>query len=145
MATVLDILGRKGGDVVTMAPDDSVLDAARTMNERGIGSVVVLKGSEVAGIFTERDILRRVVAEEKDPAATKLSDVMTSPVIACRPEARLEECAALFTEKRVRHLPVADEEGLKGMITSGDILAHQIKEHEDTIEFLNSYVFDLRS
>ena len=145
MATVLDILGRKGGDVVTMAPDDSVLDAARTMNERGIGSVVVLKGNDVAGIFTERDILRRVVAEEKDPAATKLSDVMTSPVIACRPEARLEECATLFTEKRVRHLPVADEEGLKGMITSGDILAHQIKEHEDTIEFLNSYVFDLRS
>ena len=145
MATVLDILGRKGGDVVQLSAEATALEAAELMNERGIGSVVITKGNNVVGIFTERDILRRVVAEKKDPAATQVGTVMTTPVLTCRPEARLEECAALFTEKRVRHLPVVDDDGIRGMITSGDILANQIKEQEDTIQFLNSYVFDLRS
>jgi CBS domain-containing protein len=70
---------------------------------------------------------------------------MTSPVITCRPEARVEECMALFTEKRVRHLPVVDDDGLRGLITSGDLLAHQVQEQKDTIQYLNSYVFDIRS
>lgn len=145
MATVLDILGRKGGEVVSLVADESVLKAARTMNERGIGSVVVTEDGNVVGIFTERDVLRRVVAEQKDPGATTVREVMTSPVITCRPEAGLEECAAVFTEKRIRHLPVVDDGGLRGVITSGDILAHQLEEQKDTIKYLNSYVFDLRS
>jgi IMP dehydrogenase len=145
MATVQDILGRKGGEVVTMVGGESALSAARLMNERGIGGVVVTEGDAVVGIFTERDVLRRVVAEQKDPAAVTLSDVMTSPVITCRPEARVEECMALFTEKRVRHLPVVDDDGLRGLITSGDLLAHQVQEQKDTIQYLNSYVFDIRS
>jgi IMP dehydrogenase len=145
MATVQDILGRKGGEVVTMVRGDSALHAARLMNERGIGSVMVTEGDAIVGIFTERDVLRRVVAEQKDPATVMLSDVMTSPVITCRPDARVEECMALFTEKRVRHLPVVDDDGLQGMITSGDLLAHQVQEQKDTIQYLNSYVFDIRS
>ena len=145
MATVQDILGRKGEEVVTMAAGDSALDAARMMNERGIGSVVVTDGDAVIGIFTERDVLRRVVADQQDPAKVQLSQVMTSPVITCRPEARVEECMALFTDKRVRHLPVVDDEGLRGMITSGDLLAHQVQEQKDTIQYLNSYVFDIRT
>lgn len=145
MATVQDILGRKGGEVVTMVAGESALNAARLMNERGIGSVVVAEGDSIIGIFTERDVLRRVVAEQKDPAGVTLREVMTSPVITCRPEARVEECMALFTEKRVRHLPVVDDGGLRGMITSGDLLAHQVQEQEDTIQYLNSYVFDIRT
>ncbi|NIM50920.1 MAG: CBS domain-containing protein [Gemmatimonadales bacterium] len=144
MATVQDILGRKGSDVVSMVAGESVLNAARLMNERGVGGVVVTDGGEVVGVFTERDILRRVVAEQLDPAATTLQEVMTSPVITCRPEAELEECVGLMTVKRVRHLPVVDDSGLRGVITSGDILAHQVQEQKDTIEYLNSYVFDIR-
>ncbi len=145
MATVQDILGRKGGEVVSTVAGESVLHAARLMNERGIGSVVVTEGGELVGIFTERDVLRRVVAEQRDPAQVTLGEVMTSPVITCRPEARLEECMALFTEKRVRHLPVVDDGGLRGLITSGDLLAHQVQEQEHTIQYLNSYVFDIRT
>lgn len=144
MTKVKDILGGKGRDVVSMVADESVLNAARLMNERGIGGVVVTDGGDVAGIFTERDVLRRVVAEQRDPATTQLRDVMTRPVITCRPEAGIDECVVLITQKRVRHLPVVDDDGLCGIITSGDILAYQVREQRDTIDFLNSYVFQLR-
>jgi len=145
MATVQDILGRKGGEVVSMVADESVLNAARLMNERGIGSVLVTDEGELIGIFTERDVLRRVVAEQRDPAGVTLRAVMTSPVITCRPEAGVEECMALVTEKRVRHLPVMEKGELRGLITSGDLLAHQVQEQRDTIQYLNSYMFDIRS
>jgi CBS domain-containing protein len=145
MATVKDILDTKGRVVVTIVPDDSVLTAARLMNQRGIGGVVVVEDGEVMGIFTERDVLRRVVAERRDPAKTPISEVMTHPVITCRPEAGLDECSALMTDKRVRHLPVVDADGLCGIVTSGDLLARRAAEQADTIQYLNSYMFDIRS
>ena len=144
MATVKEVLTTKGSEVVKLAAEESVLTAARLMNERGIGGVVVTEAGEMVGIFTERDVLRRVVAEQRDPATTTLREVMTAPVMTCRPEATLEECVAFITAKRIRHLPVVGEEGLCGIITSGDILASRMREHEDTIQFLNSYVFDVR-
>jgi len=144
MATVKIILDRKGREVVTMVADESVLNAARLMNERGIGGVVVTDGGKPAGIFTERDVLRRVVAEQRDPAHTTLREVMTSPLISLHAEATLEECMGIFTEKRVRHLPVIDGEELCGIVTSGDILAHQVTEQRDTIEYLHSYVYSPR-
>ncbi|MDH3456765.1 MAG: CBS domain-containing protein [Gemmatimonadota bacterium] len=145
MATVQDIVGPKGRSVVSIVADDSVLTAARLMNNRGIGCVVVLEDDELVGIFTERDILRRLVAERRDPATTTIREVMTAPVITCRPEAKIEECAALITERRIRHIPVIDDDGLCGMITSGDILAHQVGEQADTIQYLNNYMFDIRT
>ena len=144
MATVKEILAKKGADVVTLVAAESVLNAARIMNDRGIGGVVVTEDGSMVGIFTERDILRRVVAEQRDPATTTLRDVMTTPVVQCQPDTKLEQCTALMTEKRIRHLPVAGEEGLGGIITSGDILAFQVREQEYTIEHLNHYVYDLR-
>lgn len=144
MATVQTILTKKGSDVVTVVSAESVVNAARLMNEQGIGGVIVTDEGKVVGVFTERDILRRVVAEKRDPATTTLREVMTSPVTSCRPEASLEECMAVMSEKRIRHLPVTDDSGLCGIITSGDILAFQVKEQEDTIQHLSSYIFDLR-
>lgn len=144
MAKVKDILAQKGTDVVTMVADDAVVTAARLMNSRGIGGVIVLDDEEVVGIFTERDVMRRVVAERRDPVTTVIRDVMTTPVFTCRPDAKIDECVALITEKRVRHIPVVDNSGLCGIITSGDILAHQVEEQADTIEHLHSYVFDTR-
>jgi IMP dehydrogenase len=82
MATVKDILAAKGTEVVSMVAEESVMNAARLMNERGIGGVVVTEREEIVGIFTERDILRRVVAEQRDPARTVLRDVMTEPCCA---------------------------------------------------------------
>ena len=145
MPTVKDILARKGQEVVTLVAAESVLNAARLMNERGIGGVVVTDDDgTMVGVFTERDILRRIVAEQRDPAATKLRDVMTAPVQTCRPETSLEECIAVMTARRIRHIPVLREDRLDGIITSGDVLAYQVNEQRDTIQYLNSYMFDLR-
>ncbi|UCG84781.1 MAG: CBS domain-containing protein [Gemmatimonadota bacterium] len=115
---------------MTIVPDDSVLAAAHLMNRCGIGGLVVTEDEQIVGVITERDVLRRVV--------------MTDPVVTCRPESKLEECSATMTEKRIRHLPVADEHGLVGIITSGDILAYQVDDQEATIRHLNSYIFSLR-
>ncbi len=144
MPTVNDILNRKGRDVVSLALDQSVLSAASLMNDRGIGGIVVTDGGRVVGIFTERDILRRVVAEQRDPSTTPLRDVMTSPVMRCTTDAKIDECMTVMTEKRLRHMPVEDGDDIVGIVTSGDILAFRVAEQQDTIEHLNRYVFDLR-
>jgi CBS domain-containing protein len=144
MATVRSILDHKGAAVVTCGPDDTVFESAALMNARGIGGVVVLDGDDVVGIFTERDVLRRVVAERRDPAATRVRDVMTSPVISCEPSTDLDECRAIVTARRVRHLPVIEAGMLRGLITSGDILAHQLREQQEAIAYLNSWVSERR-
>jgi CBS domain-containing protein len=144
MATVRDILRLKGSHVVHLAADATVLDAARLMNERGIGGIVITEGGDVVGIFTERDILRRVVAQTRDPATTRIREVMTSPVVTCRPDTAVETCRSVMTEKRIRHLPVVDESGLCGIVTIGDLLAFQLEKQEYTIRQLNNYLFDIR-
>jgi CBS domain-containing protein len=144
MATVREILGKKGSDVISVPPTETVVKAAQLMNERGIGGLVVTDGKRLAGIFTERDILRRVVAQRRDPAATKVGDVMTSPVTACALETTVEECAAMMTAKRIRHLPVVGEKGLVGLITIGDVMAYQVSEQQATIDYMHHFMFDLR-
>ena len=144
MATVREILGKKGSDIIAVPPSETVVKAAQLMNERGIGGLVVIEGKRLAGIFTERDILRRVVAQRRDPAATKVSEVMTSPVTACAPETTVEECAAMMTAKRIRHLPVVGDKGLVGVITIGDVMAFQVSEQQATIDYMHHFMFDLR-
>jgi len=142
--TVQDILAHKGSDVISVKPGETVLKAAELMSERGIGGLVVTEGGRLVGIFTERDILRRVVAPRRDPAATKVADVMTTPVTACAPDTPVEECAAMMTGKRIRHLPVVSERGLAGVITIGDVLAFQVREQQATIDYMHHFMFDLR-
>lgn len=144
MATVQAILDKKGREVITVAAHRTALDAARLMNERGIGGLVVTDSDRLLGIFTERDILRRVVAAGRDPGGTPIRDVMTTPVACCRPETSIQECRSVMTAKRIRHLPVVDDDGLCGIVTSGDVMAYRVEEHEDTIRYLESYVFGMR-
>ena len=144
MTTVQSVLAKKGGQVVTIGVADTALVAATLMNERGIGGLVVLDGGRVAGMFTERDILRRVVAMRRDPATTPVREVMTTPVAFCRQETTLDECRAVMTEKRIRHLPVVDEKGVCGIVTIGDLMAHDVKDREATIQYLNEYIFGVR-
>jgi len=144
MANVRDLLVQKGAEVVSIAPTATVLDAARRMNERRFGSLVVMDGATVAGIVTERDILQRVVAAGRAPGETRVQEVMTSPVLTCLPETSVDECAAIMTARRIRHLPVADAGGLQGMVSIGDVLAWQVREQESTIQYMNSYMFDVR-
>jgi len=145
MDSVQDILARKGTAVIAMAPNATVLQAARIMNERGVGSVLVMWDDRLVGVFTERDVLRRVVAEQRDPATTPLYEVMTVAVLTCQPGTGLLECGTLMSENRVRHLPVLDDEGaVRGIVTSGDLLAFQLADQQSTIAHLNRYVFDVR-
>jgi len=144
MPAVRDILARKGTDVVHVSPATSVLDAARLMNTRSIGSVVVVEAGALIGIFTERDILRRVVAEQREPAKTPVQAVMSTSLVTCTPDMSVAECGAVMSGRRIRHLPVLEAGQLGGMVTTGDLLAFQIAEHESTIQHLNRYVYDVR-
>jgi len=144
MATVQTILSRKGQEVFSVGAKETVLTAANLMNQRGIGGLVVLDGERVIGIFTERDVLRRVVVAGRDPSATLVHDVMTMPVATCRSDTTLAECRGFMTEKRVRHLPVVEGQRLLGIVTIGDLMAYEVGEHESTIEYLNSYIFGPR-
>lgn len=144
MATVREILARKGSEVLTVAPESTVLEAAQLMNARGIGAVPVMELGALIGIFTERDLMRRVVAEILPPESTRIRQVMTPDPLTARPETTIEDCGALMTARRIRHLPVLGPGGLIGIITIGDLLAFQVAEQAATIAHLNSYVYDVR-
>ncbi len=144
MAAVRDILAKKGSLIVALPPSASVLEAARVMSERSVGAVLVIDEGHLVGIFTERDILRRVVAEGRDPAKEPLSNVVTKDVLTCTPATPLDECRALMTTRRLRHLPVVGPDGLCGVISSGDVLAFQVAEQQSEIQDLNRYVYDMR-
>ncbi|MFQ5591768.1 MAG: CBS domain-containing protein [Phycisphaerae bacterium] len=141
MPTAQTILSRKGTAVATVAHDDTVLDAARLMNAQRIGAAVVTDGDKVVGIFTERDILSRVVAAGKNPGATPVEGVMTSPMACCRRDTPLSECKATMSGKRIRHLPVVEEGRLFGIISAGDIVATEVADKQATIEYLHEYLY----
>lgn len=140
MSRVRNVLEAKGSDVCTIEPDKTVLDAASMMNECHIGALMVLEGDKIAGIFTERDVLNRVVAKRRDPAKTLIREVMTSKVAACKPDTTLAECRTAMTKNRIRHLPVVEKGKLLGMISSGDILARELEDQEETIRYLHEYM-----
>jgi CBS domain-containing protein len=142
MATVRDLLAKKGNRVWTITEDASVMDAARIMNEHKIGALVVTAGAEVVGIFSERDVLRRVVVERRDPVITPVADVMTREVFCGTMETSIEEARSAMKTRRIRHLPVVDEQQqLLGLISIGDLNAHDIADHEQTIYLMNEYLY----
>jgi CBS domain-containing protein len=141
MSTVQLILDAKGYDVACIPQETTVLDAAREMSKRKIGCLVVMEGTRLKGIITERDILRRLVAEECDPRTTSVDEIMTHEIHACRRDTKLSECRALVTEKRIRYLPVIEDDQLKGIITIGDLVKHEIKEKEEVIGYLHEYLY----
>lgn len=140
MPTVRDILSRKGNTVHTITADATVLDAARAMNERHVGALVVTRAEKVVGIFTERDVLNRVVAQERDPAETLVRDVMTAPIAVCTPQTTRAECRAVMKNRRIRHLPVIEDERLCGIVSIGDILEVEGAEQAETIQYLYEYM-----
>jgi len=132
MDTVVDLLTAKPRRVIATSADTTVRRATRLMNDHAIGSLLVMAQGRLLGIFTERDVLRRVVAEGRSPDSTTVGDVMTREVICCRPEAGVEEVADLMRRRRVRHVPVlagveaGDEAGeILGLVSIGDLNAHR--------------------
>ncbi|MHC4066314.1 MAG: CBS domain-containing protein [Planctomycetota bacterium] len=141
MSTAEVLLKQKGGQVVTIGREASVLEAARRMNDQRIGALIVADGEQAVGIFTERDILNRVVAAQRNASETKVGEVMTSPMACCTRSTTLAECKAVMTEKKIRHLPVVEEGKLYGMISSGDVLANEVANQEHTISYLSEYLY----
>ena len=141
MATVRDILAVKGAHVQSIGPEATALDAAVLMNEHKIGSLVVLDGGRLAGIVTERDVLQRVVAQRRDPADMKVCDAMTAEVACCTMDTPLDEARGVMKNRRIRHLPVVDvNDKLLGLVSIGDLNAHQARDQEGTIHVLNEYI-----
>ena len=142
MTTAEQLINRKEGSLATLPPDANVLEAAQLMNDRMIGAVLVVNEGCLAGIFTERDVMRRIVAEKRDPAKTKLSEVMTKQVACAAPHTPLDEVRGAMREKRIRHMPVVDDEGRKilGMISIGDLNEVNLQAQAETIRYLKQYM-----
>lgn len=139
MATVDIILKSKGDHVWSVGPDSTVLDALRMMAENRIGAVLVLDGEKLIGIITERDYARKVVLAGRSSKDARVKDVMTDAVCVAR-QRSVEECMALMTDKRVRHLPVLDQQRVVGVVSIGDLVKAKIDEQEFTIAQLQSYI-----
>ncbi|MEM9250783.1 MAG: CBS domain-containing protein [Planctomycetota bacterium] len=141
MATVSNLIDGRVG-VVSVSPETTVRDAAGLMNERRIGAVLVMDGEHLVGIFSERDVLRRVVAEGVDPATTPVGKVMTSEVVYCQPGATLDEVKSIFKRRRVRHLPVMEPGGkVLGVVSIGDVNAHDLDDSQAELTYLREYLF----
>ncbi len=139
-APLTAILERKGRKVFSVAPNVSVSDAVAEMNRHRVGSILVLEGGRLVGIFTERDVLRRVVGAGLEPKSTPLAAVMTTGVITISPDSSVEETMVIFTEKRCRHLPVMEGGELVGTISIGDITRWMADAHRAEAEHLKNYI-----
>lgn len=140
MRTARDIIQYKGSEVRSVSPDDTVLYALGVMAEYEIGAVVVLDGDRLAGILTERDYARKVVLAGRSSKESAIRDVMTREVLCVPLERTIDECLALMTDKRVRHLPVVESERVVGLVSIGDLVRARIAEQEHVIEQLQQYI-----
>jgi len=142
MRTIAEILAAKRlRDLVAVEVTGSVLDAVRRMDEANTGAVVVLEGTRLVGIFTERDLMRRVVLKGKDVAKTPVADVMTRDLLFAAPDDDGGEAMAKMTRHRCRHLPVIDGEHLIGVISIGDLMKEMTDDQSVEIHFLKEYIY----
>lgn len=140
MGQVTDILRSKGTQVDTIARTATVYDAVVRMVGSNVGSLVVLDGHDLVGIFTERDYFRRVALPEKLPRALRVEDVMSAPVLTVTSDWTLDECSRLMTEERLRHLPVVEDGMLVGIVSIGDIVKAKSAEQSTHIQVLHEYI-----
>jgi CBS domain-containing protein len=140
MKTVLRLLQKKGSEVWTIGPEASVFSALERMAEKNVGALVVTEGERPVGIFSERDYARKVVLRGRSSRETPVKEIMTRDPITVSPGESVDRCMELMTEKRVRHLPVLDENRLAGIVSIGDIVKEVITEQSATISYLEDYI-----
>lgn len=141
MSTVAQILGSKPDQAVyTMAPSVSAHEAVRLMAEKNIGALVVVEHGQIVGLVSERDYARKLVLMARSPTDTLLGEIMSTPVMYVRPDQTSDECMALMTQNRMRHLPVMDGGQLIGLISIGDLVKATISEQQFIIEQLEHYI-----
>ncbi len=140
MITVKEILKDKAGSILTISPQDSVYRALEIMAEKDLGALVVVESEKVIGLFSERDYARNIVLKGKSSKDTLVKELMNANPCCVRPEHTLNDCMALITEKRTRHLPVLDEGKLMGIVSIGDVVKQYIVDKEFTIKQLENYI-----
>jgi CBS domain-containing protein len=140
MKTVRQLLQTKGTDVWSIGPEALVIEALKVMAEKGVGALVVLDAGGVVGILSERDYARKVSLLGKSSKTTPVREIMTEKVVFVRPEQTVEDCMALMTSKRIRHLPVMDGDKLIGVISIGDVVKEVISHQEFLIGQLENYI-----
>lgn len=140
MQTVKQLLDNKGYVIWSIGPDDSVLDAIRMMAQRGIGALLVMEGDAVVGIVSERDYARKIILENRSSSGTSVREIMTARVFYVLPNETVEECLAVMTEKRVRHLPVIEGGKVIGVVSIGDLVKSVISDQQFIIEQLTNYI-----
>jgi CBS domain-containing protein len=137
---VSEILKIKGRDVWSVSPDTTIVDAVKLMSEKQVGALLVMEGHKLAGIVTERDYVLKVILEGKSSRQTPVREVMTTRVLCVSPERTVQECMALMTDKRARHLPVVDDERVVGVVSIGDLVKATIEEQQVLIDHLQHYI-----
>ena len=140
MATVRDMIRKKGGDIFMIAPDATVFEALKLMAQHNTGALLVMSNDAVDGIISERDCVRKVELDEKNVRDTSISDVMTSKVISIDADEPLEECMALMLEKSIRHLPVYDGKKLLGLVSVRDVLKEVVDVQQMMLSQLERYI-----
>ena len=140
MKTLKQLLEAKGREVYTIEPGARVFDALKLMADKGVGALIVTEGGRIAGVISERDYARKVILLGKSSHELQVREIMTSRVITVHPGQSVEECMALMTEKRIRHLPVTEGERLIGVLSIGDLVKEVIAAQRQTIEQLESYI-----
>ena len=140
MKTVAQLLKLKPGGIVAMAPDVTVLDAIKLLAEKNVGAVLVMDGQRLVGMFSERDYVRKVDLKGKSSAHTPVSEVMTREIVFVTPTQTNEDCMALMTDKRIRHLPVVANDQVVGLLSIGDLVKDVISEQQFIISQLESYI-----
>jgi CBS domain-containing protein len=140
MTTIKQVLDRKGHDVLTVQPEDTVLHALEQMASRNVGAVLVMEKDAPVGIFTERDYARSVILKGRSSPTTPVRDVMSAELIFVQPEQTVDECMAVMSDKRFRHMPVLYEGKLVGIVSIGDLVKTIIDQQKFTIEQLKGYI-----
>lgn len=140
MHTVAEILRHKGSDVWTIGPDETILAALTIMAEKGIGALPVVSEGKLVGIVSERDYARKVALEGRSSRESKVHEIMSHKVLCARPEQTVQECMALMSDKRARHLPIVEHKKMVGMVSIGDLVKNIIAEQQFEIEALQHYI-----
>ena len=140
MQTVRQLLQEKGHVIWSIGPDESVYDAVKLMAEKGIGALIVVDRAKTVGLLSERDYARKVILVGRSSKETKIREIMTTQVISADPHQSVQECMTIMTEKRIRHLPVMEDDQLIGMISIGDLVKAIIAEQQFVISQLEHYI-----
>ena len=140
MKTVKMMLDSKQAGIFAIAPDASVFEAIKLMAEKGVGALLVLHQEQLAGIVSERDYARKVILHGRSSHETRVSDIMSAKVVTVASKQTVDDCMALMTARRIRHLPVVDDGRLVGVLSIGDLVKELIADREETIKQLESYI-----